>query len=110
MDIAQTLVTGTNLMTPWIPRLADNAIFTYQDYGGNAVVGVDIIHKNREDTGTGEYYDLNSPVVWTDRGNGFHTIVVRGLKEMVRFQVVCGGAAVARQFRFLPPIWFDTAG
>ena len=118
MPVRPLATVGTNIakiMTPWFERRADNARFAYEVtalFGENPAITVGVLHKNREDLGTGSA----ATVGWVSAGGNFASGVAVGLKEMVRFVVAVelqdvkseddfGGAF----YRILEPTWFDQA-
>ena len=91
--------------TPWFPRQADNAVFTYDRIAStlSTAEAVDVFHKNEEDAGagtmlTGFSADLTS--------TGLFEAQCIGLKEMVRFRIQVKKATGWVHFRFLPPTWY----
>jgi|KBSSwiStaDraftv2_1062776.scaffolds.fasta_scaffold1872565_1 hypothetical protein len=112
MIIGQTLnaIDGEDAyyFTPWFPRVADNAIFTFQRIedtltGGGAVV--EVFHKNAEDAGTGSSVtEFSSQLGSTD----LYEAACTGLKEMVRFRIMVKDGTGWIHFRFLPPTWYPT--
>lgn len=107
MYIGQMILKDQSVYTPWFPRQADNAIFTWeiiQQFVGTDV-DVMVYARNTDESGAGD--DI-SPVSWgTDGSLRFHTFT--GLKELVRFKVTGTGGSVAALYRFLTPTWFDDA-
>ncbi len=91
--------------TPWFPRQADNAIFTYERiFSTMGTETVEVFHKNEEDTGLGT--SLGS---FSDLGStGLLESVCSGLKEMIRFRVQIKNASGWVHFRFLQPTWYFT--
>ena len=90
MIIGQTLNADggydRDYFTPWFPRQADNAVFTYDRIAStlSTAEAVDVFHKNEEDAGagtmlTGFSADLTS--------TGLFEAQCIGLKEMVRFRI-----------------------
>jgi len=55
MHIGELLMSGADLLTPWISREADNAIFQYEliQTSNDATINVKVWTKNTEDTGDG---------------------------------------------------------
>lgn len=111
MIIGQTLnaVAGEDkfYFSPWFPRAADNAVFTFQyitdQLTGGAVI--DVLHKNAEDSGTGSVVtDFSAQLGSTD----LYEAQCSGLKEMVRFRVKLKDGTGWVHFRFLPPTWYPT--
>ena len=103
------------IYSPWFPRQADNAIFTFyqiQKLLGTGDLVVEIFHKNAEDLGPGSLItstfveEGSSGVFWT-------STPVTGLKELVRCRVHAGFASGAGHygawFRILEPTWFNRA-
>lgn len=93
--------------TPWFPRQADNAVFTYERIFSTfgSAEAVDVFHKNEEDAGTGTMLTGFS----TDLAStGLLEARCSGLKEMVRFRVQIKNTDGWVHFRFLPPTWYFT--
>ena len=110
MQIGRLVLNGQLTMTPWFPRQADNAIFSYEIvkalFPGDTI-GVTVYHKNKEDSGRGELVDGEGSPDWTADGT-ISTGTFKGLKEMVRFSIA-GGGAIGVVFRMLTPTWYDDA-
>ena len=103
------LIEGSKTFTSWMPRMADNAIFSYevvQHYAAatNPFV-VKIFHKNTEDLGKG----ADASASWTATSNT-HRATLSGLKELVRYQIDVSTGAIGGVYRIFDPTWFDTAG
>lgn len=98
---------GSKVLGPWIPREADNAIFTVELIAvDGGTLKVEVFTKNREDTGTpGTAFatiasSLSSPDIVSAETSG--------LKELIRFKyTVTNAESKWVLFRMLPTIWFD---
>ena len=92
--------------TPWFPRQADNAVFTYERIFStmSSAEAVDVFHKNAEDAGAGaqvaSFADLGS--------TGLLEASCSALKEMVRFRIQIKNTDGWVHFRFLTPTWYFT--
>ena len=108
MLLGTLLIEGAKTFTSWMPRVADNAIFSYevvQHYGAGAnPFVVKIFHKNMEDLGKGS----DASATWTATSNTHHATVT-GLKELVRYQIDVIAMEVGGVYRIFDPTWFDTA-
>jgi hypothetical protein len=96
--------------TPWFPKQADNAIFTYERmfFTGTAF-SVTVYTKNREDIGSNSVTSYSS---WTQMsGINFWQGQCTNLLELVRFKITLNGSAAGDgvAYRFLPPIWYNKA-
>ena len=93
-------------LTPWFPRVADNAIFTFERIHKtlSGAPEIDVLHKDAESTGTG------SPLVsFAQVGStGLYEAPASGIKEMVRFKLTIPDGTGWLHFRFLPPTWYPT--
>ena len=100
------------LWSPWFPRAADDAIFTYEEMvndGGTLVVKV--FGKDTEEPGDGTEV-TGSSFSQISGTNFYKTAVVAGMPELVRFRYEltrdeADPASVL--FRMLSPTWFDQA-
>lgn len=98
------------ILSPWMPRQADNATFTIETLqDGGAGLEVGILTKNSEDAGDG-----GTPVgsAITAGASGTVDETYTGLlKEMVRYQFTISGSAGGEfiLFRMLSPIWRNSA-
>lgn len=115
--------TAHEYYTPWFPKGADNAYFTYEiirkNLGGGATPGsftVAVYTKNREDVGS--QGDPNTAVSgsWTQlTGTDFYEFKAENLKQLVRFKITLQGGTSAPTgqeglvYRILPPTWYDKA-
>ncbi|MBK8099554.1 MAG: hypothetical protein IPK26_20790 [Planctomycetes bacterium] len=116
MHIGQWLVTAgaktVKVRSPWFPRGADNAVFTYEEIEtvGAPSFGVSVFHRSVDDTGNG--------VAATGEGSGWSAVSgsnfkyrrYNGLKEMVRFEFELSGETETMDavlYRMLAPTWFD---
>ncbi len=110
MQIGEVLSTGMSTRTPWFPRAADNAVFSFELISNpdGATLTVTVMHKNHDETGNG---DLITGVFTQIGSTGFYTGEVSELKEQVRFGVAApdGEAHGAVLYRILAPTWFNTA-
>ena len=134
MYIGQLLMADANVLSPWFPREADNAIFTWEKIQESVSVGltVEVWHKNTEDIGEGDKLSVTGS--WGSSGN-LNYGTFNGIKELVRFEFTVGssqstltgfvqspggtGAEVHTDvigtdigwimFRMLAPTWFNTA-
>lgn len=111
-----TLSTGAkSYYTPWLPKGADNAYFTYElihqflASGGTFVVTG--YTKNREEPGSEGTSFAFSQIGST----AFYEASPTNLKQLVRFKVTItpgGSASDGAQgvtYRLLPPTWYDKA-
>ena len=105
---------GTTILTPWMPRFADNARLTYEVVAtiGTPQFTVEVREKNREDVvRDGAALSLS----WTDTVVGnttFWTVTASNLKELVRFAITLEASDVGLEgvfFRLFEPTWFNTA-
>jgi hypothetical protein len=124
-----------NVLSPWFPREADNAIFTREQIQNSASVGltVEVWHKNTEDIGEGDKLTVSGGSWGTSGDLSYGTF--EGLKELVRFEFTAGSAGTVLvgtvqepggpgadvntsltsadigwiMFRMLAPTWFNTA-
>lgn len=108
MIFGQTIPASTAIFGPWMPRGADNGIFTYESIGvDESNFTVKIFHKNREEGGYGEEATPSSS--WTEIGTD--TDIVEGsfksLKELVRVRVQ-NTDTEARAWRAIGWTWYNT--
>lgn len=125
MNIGTLLVTlapasAEVYFTPWFPKGADNAYFTYEIIRKNLGTGtptgsftVEVYTKNREDAGSQGTSVSGS---WTQlTGTDFHEFKAENLRQLVRFKITLQGgqnAPTGQQgvvYRILPPTWYDKA-
>lgn len=125
MNIGTLLVTfgssAQEYFTPWFPKGADNAWFTYEiirqnfGTGGSPSPGfsVEVFTKNREDVG-GQGTAVG--VTFTQLGStGFYHGQATNLRQLVRFKITVKGGTTPPSgqegvvHRFLPPTWYDKA-
>jgi hypothetical protein len=103
--------------TPWFPKGADNAVFTYeiirQNFGAGGSFQVEVFTKNREDIGSN---GTSKGAISTNfSGTTFYEHDVADLKELVRFKIklIPGSSEPTGQagvvYRILPPTWYDKA-
>ena len=103
--------------TPWFPKGADNAVFTYeiirQNFGSGGSIQVDVFTKNREDIGSN---GTSKGTISTNfAGTTFYEHTVTDLRELVRFKITLtpGSSKPTGQegvvYRILPPTWYDKA-
>jgi len=132
MNIGQVLMSGENVLSPWFPREADNAIFSWEKIQDSGSVGltVTVWHKTTEETGEGTQITGS----WSTDGDISYKKFT-GLRELVRFEYTAsapgsvvqgtvlepGGAGAEVnvpiaaadigwvKFRMLAPTWFNTA-
>lgn len=92
--------------TPWFPRVADNAAFTFQRIFSTLGIEevVEVFHKNAEDSGTGSSVASFAQLGSTD----LYEAACAGLKEMVRFRIQIKDTTGWLHFRFLSPTWYPT--
>lgn len=115
MQLGITLMAGTKTRTPWMMRVADNAVMTFEiidKSGGSETVTVKLLEKDLEDTGNGT--ENTTGTNWNPNNSnvGFHTRKYTGLKEQIRFEIEVGAVgenAFGVLYRILPPTWFNTA-
>lgn len=125
MNIGTLLVTLASesaevYFTPWFPKGADNAYFTYELIRKNLGTGtplgaftVEVYTKNREDAGSQGTSVSGSWTLLT--GTDFYEFKAENLRQLVRFKVTLQGGHTppAGQegvvYRFLPPTWYDKA-
>lgn len=116
MNIGTTLMAmgstaARTYYTPWFPRGAENAVFTYeviQALAGAGTFAVTALHKNREDQGA-EGASLVASGGFSQIGtSGFFHGIATGIKELVRFKIVVtpAGASDGVVYRFLAPTWY----
>ena len=67
MHTGELLMAGANVLGPWFPRAADNAVFTWEliQATGDAALTVTIWHKNMDEIGPGTEITTG----WTTSGN-----------------------------------------
>lgn len=120
MNIGTLLVTlgasSQEYYTPWFPKGADNAYFTYeiirQNFGGGGAFIVEVFTKNREDIGSQGTTVSGS---WSNlTGTSFYHFPAANLRQLVRFKITLNpGSSPSGQegvvYRILPPTWYDTA-
>ena len=110
MYIGQYLPVGSDVYSPWFPREADNAIFTFEtidkDTASSPDLTVKVYHKNTETAGPGAELTAASAFASID-STKYESGRFTGLKEMVRFKFSVTGSWVL--FRMLQPTWYDTA-
>jgi hypothetical protein len=113
--IGQTLVANGDeqpqyYYTPWFPRIADNAVFTYERIHSSLTTPevVTVYHKDAEDAGS---EGALVSTTWTQLGStSLYEAKCSDLREMVRFKVELASSAVeVLHFRFLPPTWYTKA-
>ncbi|HHH28829.1 MAG TPA: hypothetical protein ENK57_10865 [Polyangiaceae bacterium] len=103
--------------TPWFPKGADNAVFTYeiirQNFGASGSIQVEVFTKNREDIGSS---GTSKGTISTNfSGTTFYEHDVTDLRELVRFKITLttGSSKPTGQegvvYRILPPTWYDKA-
>ena len=119
------MITGTHVAfmgngpetyySPWFPKMADNAYFTYEimrfNWGTGGGMTVTVYTKNREDFGS----EGTSYTGFVPFGTGdFYHLDCTNLKELVRFKITFDQgedpdlpAGVC--YRFLRPTWYATA-
>lgn len=112
MHTGQWLITDTGttikVFSPWFPRGADNAIFTYETIvaNGSAELVVKVVTKSTETSGDGAV--ATATVGWANvTGSSFYTARYEGLNELVRFQYEIAKGSLL--YRMLPPTWYNTA-
>jgi hypothetical protein len=126
MNIGTLVVTfgsssSQDYYTPWFPKGADNAHFTYEiirqnfGTGGTPSPGfsVEVFTKNREDVGSQGTTVSGS---WTNfTGTSFYDFEATNLRELVRFKITVKGGTTPPTgqegvvYRILPPTWYDKA-
>lgn len=103
--------------TPWFPKGADNAVFTYeiirQNFGSGGQIKIDVFTKNREDIGSN---GTSKGTIGTNfSGTTFYEQAFTDLRELVRFKITLtpGSSKPTGQegvvYRILPPTWYDKA-
>ena len=102
---------GSTVLTPWMARQADNAVFTFEvvDNPDGKNLTVQAYDKNLEEYGSG-----NTNGSTTAAASGFIQVSRTGLKELVRFGLTVAGPAdtptgTGILYRMLPPTWYDEA-
>ena len=109
MGVAPTLT----LYSVWVPRGGDNLLLTVESVANTgAFVGVQLVEKNRNETGDG------TTIAGAIKFNGTTGRTTRtwlGVKEQVRFKFtldpgggVAAGSCGLLLFRCLMPTWFET--
>jgi len=114
--IGHTLVvpgnTSQDYFTPWFPRVADDARFTFEEiYSTASSVTVTVYHKSAEDAGDEGGSSVASFSSQLSPANVYEASC-SNLKELVRFKVTIGSETSAPgvlRYRFLPPTWFSKA-
>ena len=109
MYIGQYLPEGADVFSPWFPREADNAWFTFEaiDEGGTSpIFTVEVWHKNTDEPGPGE---KNTTATFGTLSGDYKHANFTGLREMVRFKFSLTGSSAWVIFRMLMPSWYDTA-
>jgi hypothetical protein len=114
----QLMVIGTgarSYFTPWFPKGADNAYFTYevihQNFGSGGGLSVTVYTKNREDPGSESATTFSFSQIGS---TAFHHAACANLKDLVRLKVTVtpGTGATGAEgacYRFLPPNFYDKA-
>ncbi|MFN6146388.1 MAG: hypothetical protein ACK5AL_08520 [Planctomycetota bacterium] len=113
----QLMVIGTGAKsydTPWFPKGADNAYFTYeiihQNFGSGGSISVTAYTKNREDAGSEgtsfSFTQIGSTAFWHAPCTNW--------KQLVRFKITVtpGTSPTGPEgvcYRILPPTWYDKA-
>ena len=124
MNIGTLLITlapgsAQEYFTPWFPKGADNAVFTYeiirQNFGTGGTPGftVAVYTKNLEDVGSQGTAVSGS---WTQLSPAdFYEFKATNLRQLVRFKITLTGSTLGLTgqegvvYRILPPTWYDKA-
>lgn len=114
MILGQTIQgagTGNTLVffTPWFPRQADNARFTFERVHSSLSGGtesVKVYSKEVEESGTPGTAAATFLQIGSTR---FFVAEPDDLKELVRFRIELDELTGSLHFRFLQPTWFATA-
>lgn len=123
MNIGTLLITfGSSTQeyfSPWFPKGADNAYFTYEiirqnfGTGGSPGFSVEVFTKNREDVGS---QGTAASVTFAQIGStSFYHGPATNLRQLVRFKITVKGGTTAPAgqegvvYRILPPTWYDKA-
>lgn len=116
----QQMVVGTtakSYYTPWFPKAADNAYFTWeivhQNFGSGGGITVTAYTKNPEDVGS-EGEVTSFPINVQIGSSGFYEKKCENLRRLVRFKItITPGTSPSGPegvcFRILAPTWYDTA-
>lgn len=104
----QYLISGDTVYSPWISREGDLLRVHYDAIalGKGALCGLQVFHKNRQDTGPGT---MAGTVTLNVSAVGVTGSEFSDLKEMVRYKMFCTSPTKGNYalFRILSPIWFD---
>ena len=113
MLLGEILLSPAYVLTPWMTRQADNAIFTCEVivYNGTTSPYVDfaVFHKNRDEAGEGT--DASATIASStgaETNSIFISAQAEGLKELVRFAVKQKSGSIFTRIRFLQPTWYNT--
>ena len=130
MHVGKLLLSGANVMSPWMEREGDNAYFQYEiiQVSNSATITVEVWHKNAEETGEGE---LATDTFSQIGSTGVYAGDFTALKELVRFEFTVSTTAAAASgtvdtlgggteplmngavawilFRMLEPTYYDKA-
>ncbi|MHC4516217.1 MAG: hypothetical protein ACYS5W_21315 [Planctomycetota bacterium] len=122
MHIGHTIIQDDNgeaggstvLFSPWFPREADYAVFSYEQIalkGSGTAFEVLVYHKNTEDTGEG----ATSGASFSSLSDNIYTSSKVAYKELIRFryEVKDGnyndGGVCFVIYRMLAPTWYNAA-
>lgn len=113
MLIGEVLVSPAFILTPWMARQADNAIFTCEVIMHSGLtspyVDFEVFHKNADEAGPGSTAGaVNTSSNGPESSSVFIAAKAEGLKELVRFAVKQKSDTVLARIRFLQPSWYNT--
>ena len=114
MNAGQWLIadsTKIKVFSPWFPRAADNAIFTYEKIVvvGSPTLLVNVVEKSKDDPGNGTATSATFSAIL---GTSFFKATGEDLKELIRFQYELNageGGVEAILYRMLAPTWYSDA-
>lgn len=116
MNPGASLPYGVTVLTPWMQRQADNAVYTFEliDNPDGVDVEISVLEKNSEDYGSGTA--TIGPSTFT---TGFLEIDTSteepGQSEMIRFKIAVGNPGLETPngtgivYRLLQATWYDAA-
>jgi hypothetical protein len=115
-SIGQTILvpgnTSQDYYTPWFPRVADRAVFTYERIHATApAIAVTVFHKEAEEAGD-EGASAGSFSTSALGSTNLYEASCSDLRELVRFKITIASDSSAvgiLHYRFLPPTWYTKA-
>lgn len=113
MILGEVLLSPAYVLTPWMSRQADNAIFTCEVivHSGTTSPYVDfeVFHKDKEEAGPGsDAGAAETTSTGPETSSIFISAKKEGLKELVRFAVKQKSGSIFTRVRFLQPTWYNT--